>query len=319
LVEEILKMNKKVQIRTTSIIGLSKNAGKTTFLNFLIQKKQQNKVRLATASIGVDGEKADLLSGKEKPSIWIPEGTIVATTAAGLKEGTASFRILEIVEDSSMLGPTFLAQALSGGTVKLMGTPTVDSVRKIIKMLEVYSVDEFLIDGAFDRMAGAAPLLADQVYLVIGASLHQDKRILWQLVEEKLKPFFYPQVSNDEIRLAIENGKIEASNWIFVKGILTEKTLNKIMKQQKGLTIILDHGLKSFLSREMLMKWNRMGGDIQVLYPIEIAGIAINPYSPEGYRFSANEMKEKTQAILHKYNHGDIEIINVFDYKNLGE
>ena len=47
----------------TSIIGLSKNAGKTTLLNRLI-KGFENKIdRLGIASIGIDGEKVDFDKG----------------------------------------------------------------------------------------------------------------------------------------------------------------------------------------------------------------------------------------------------------------
>ena len=52
--------------RSVSFIGMSKNAGKTTTLNFFIEKTRGVKT-LGLSSIGRDGESLDRVTGTEKP------------------------------------------------------------------------------------------------------------------------------------------------------------------------------------------------------------------------------------------------------------
>ena len=307
-------MNRAKPIYTTSIIGLSKNAGKTTLLNYLIQKKQQY-LKLGVASIGVDGEREDLITGRAKPAIKIPEGAIVATTASGLQGGTASFRILQQLNYSTALGSVFLAEAVSGGTVKLAGIPSAEQIMEVIAKLEKVQVDEFLLDGAFDRFAGANPMIADQVYLVIGASLHHDQNLFWKTVEERIQHFFYDPLTDPVIIARIKdpnNNRLDNENWFYLSGILTDNILSKLIKENKASKIILENGLKNFAKREIVTKWRKMGGEINVLYPIQIVGIAVNPYSPSGYSFPINEMKARVREIFMKYTKGDIQIIDAW-------
>lgn len=66
-------------VRSLSIIGMCKNAGKTTVLNKLIAELNESSVRLGLTSIGRDGESTDLVTRTAKPGIYVYEGTLVAT------------------------------------------------------------------------------------------------------------------------------------------------------------------------------------------------------------------------------------------------
>ena len=66
-------------VRSLSIIGMCKNAGKTTVLNKLIAELNGSRVRLGLTSIGRDGESTDLVTRTAKPGIYVYEGTLVAT------------------------------------------------------------------------------------------------------------------------------------------------------------------------------------------------------------------------------------------------
>lgn len=66
-------------VRSLSIIGMCKNAGKTTVLNKLIAELNESRVRLGLTSIGRDGESTDLVTRTAKPGIYVYEGTLVAT------------------------------------------------------------------------------------------------------------------------------------------------------------------------------------------------------------------------------------------------
>ena len=67
--------------RSISIIGMCKNAGKTTVLNQIIKEVKGSGRILALTSIGRDGEDKDLVTGTKKPGIHVEEGTLVATAS----------------------------------------------------------------------------------------------------------------------------------------------------------------------------------------------------------------------------------------------
>ncbi len=63
--------------RSLAVIGLVKNAGKTTVVNALMANCGH---LFGLTSLGLDGERIDHLTGLAKPRIAPPAGTLVATT-----------------------------------------------------------------------------------------------------------------------------------------------------------------------------------------------------------------------------------------------
>lgn len=62
---------------SVSLIGMCKNAGKTTTLNQLIAELKRNGVSFGATSVGRDGESTDLVTNTVKPGILFYKGTIV--------------------------------------------------------------------------------------------------------------------------------------------------------------------------------------------------------------------------------------------------
>ena len=66
----------EAKIRSLSLIGLSKNVGKTTTTNHLLKtlvgEKYYRSDELALTSLGLDGEATDALTGLPKPR-YIPQ------------------------------------------------------------------------------------------------------------------------------------------------------------------------------------------------------------------------------------------------------
>ena len=73
-------------VRTMSIVGMCKNAGKTTMLNWLLEQGRLQGT-LGLTSIGRDGESTDVVTGTEKPGIFVREGTLIATAQDMLRLG----------------------------------------------------------------------------------------------------------------------------------------------------------------------------------------------------------------------------------------
>lgn len=331
-----------MDFEVTSIIGLSKNAGKTTLLNYLIKQNNPLNRKLGIASIGVDGEKVDLLTGQPKPLIHVPKGTLVVTTDQGLKDGTATWRIYDRISCTTIEN-IYIAEALEEGTVKLIGTHTIDIITNILQYFKQYGAEKVIVDGAYDRFSSANPAITNQVYLVIGASLHQDEEQFWNIVDDRLARFFYPITTDEEVielvkgwedeeTLLIKQGdgwtKYPANYLIVTKelalnnieklvlpGALLEKSFSQILLQKKGFDIVIRNGLKSFVTANMVNKWVKKGGSLQVLDQINLKGIAYNPYSPLGYSFSDQQMKRGIERALANYKNLKIPVFNVWSKK----
>jgi|GEM_PF-2928220 len=324
----------------TSVIGLSKNAGKTSLLNLLIEKYQQQKKIIGLASIGVDGEEKDVWSGKEKIPIYVPEKTIIVTTSDALNTGSASLKILDKFAESSSLGTIYLAEVIEPGTVKLLGTPTINNILDAFKLFHLYGANQFLVDGAYDRFSNADPALTDQTYIVVGASLHSDYNYFWQKVEEKLSKFFYQRVMDNQLLTKAENHHdgqtvliMKDNKWqkfpisslyyntdilqgniqsMILAGVLTDSLLEKMLRQNKAWIIILKNGLKSFASPKLLKLWEANGGALLVTDPVKVKGIAINPSAPDGYSFNSSDMKERLQIMLKRLNQPHIPVFDIW-------
>ena len=55
--------------KTISIVGMAKNVGKTTALNYLIEEAEDESIRLGITSTGRDGETTDLVTNTDKPRV----------------------------------------------------------------------------------------------------------------------------------------------------------------------------------------------------------------------------------------------------------
>ena len=79
----------EAKIHSLSLIGLSKNAGKTTTTNHLLETLVAEKYycsdELALTSLGLDGEATDALTGLPKPRYVPQAGLLVATTTELLR------------------------------------------------------------------------------------------------------------------------------------------------------------------------------------------------------------------------------------------
>ena len=58
------------QYKTLSVIGMCKNAGKTTAMNALIRENGKHGGTLGLTSIGRDGESVDVVTKTHKPGIY---------------------------------------------------------------------------------------------------------------------------------------------------------------------------------------------------------------------------------------------------------
>src|SRR5712691_10967014 len=86
----------EANIHRLALIGLSKNVGKTTAMNHLLETLISEKLYrsddLALTSLGLDGEATDALTGLPKPRYVPQAGLLVATTAELLRQAKVRVR-----------------------------------------------------------------------------------------------------------------------------------------------------------------------------------------------------------------------------------
>ena len=80
--------------RSTAIIGMDKNVGKTTVLNYILGKTKDINV-LGLTSIGRDGESIDRVTHTPKPRIYVKKGIILATAKQCMFQSDITKEILE--------------------------------------------------------------------------------------------------------------------------------------------------------------------------------------------------------------------------------
>ena len=164
-----------------SIVGMAKNAGKTTALNYLIEEAMDEGLTLGITSTGRDGEGTDVVTGTEKPRVYLDTDTIVSVPKQLYELADAGLEILEETPYGTALGQILLCRVADAGYVQVAG-PVINAqhIQMCEEMLAL-GADLVLIDGAIDRKTIAAPDISDAIILSTGAVL---SRKLDRVVEE---------------------------------------------------------------------------------------------------------------------------------------
>ncbi len=145
-------------LQSLALIGMSKNAGKTTCLNHIVSAWQTSgRTRpLALTSIGRDGESEEILNGRSKPRIYIPAGTLIASAEDALQRSDALLEILELSDVRTAFGEVIICRALSDGYVELAGPGASEEIAIISDLIRQHEPDcLFVIDGALSRRSQA--------------------------------------------------------------------------------------------------------------------------------------------------------------------
>lgn len=145
-------LNEKLHTKgAVFIAGESKNAGKTTFLNYVL-KQVREKSSPAFLTIGIDGETKDQIYGTPKPRIYTQPGDFIVTTCQALEASFAEFEILDTFPFKTAMGRVVLAKTLRGGYLELIGAENNEQLSVIINKLHQMKIEQIFIDGAVNRI-----------------------------------------------------------------------------------------------------------------------------------------------------------------------
>ncbi len=315
LIEEL---NQKYN--SVSIIGLAKNAGKTVTLNYLIEQAYDSNIILGLTSTGRDGERLDLVTETDKPAIFVGEDTIIATAISMLEIGDAGLEILETTEFTSPLGNIVLCRVKEEGNVQLAGPSNASDTLLVKEKMLGYGVDLVVIDGAIDRKAVASPRITDACIIATGAVLSRDIKKVVSQTAYYASVFMLPGtkdlelirlkdqlnrtcIIDDEyhltypkIKTSLGQGRTltsmadEKTRYIYLSGAVTTSMLKDLIFGKSNFIILIDDGTQVFSDYYSFNSLKKKGLRLEVLNPIRVEAITVNPTAPFGYSFPSDEL-----------------------------
>lgn len=190
----------KANISRLSLIGLSKNVGKTTTTNYLLETLLRQNLYLAEdlaiTSLGLDGEAIDALTGLPKPR-YIPQtGILVATTEDFIQQAEsegAQFEHLLRLPGRTALGPVMLARVLHPGRIVVAGPTLLRELRAALDQLRMYGAQLSIIDGAINRLGAAATNVTDACIVCTGTSSDASPELVARRTADVLARLTVPQ------------------------------------------------------------------------------------------------------------------------------
>lgn len=327
------------EYKRIAIVGTFKNAGKTVALNEFINAAANDGKTLGVTSIGRDGERKDLVTDTEKPPIYVPEGTLIATAENCLARFTTPYEIIDVTPFQTAMGNVIVCRVKEDGYIEIAGPDSNSEIKRVADFMLDLGADTVLIDGALNRKTQASPSVADAAILSTGAVLSRSIDIVVDKTKHTVNMLTLPQVEKDLIGTCEEAATssyvsfIDKDNNIIntqyktslghVNEIISEiredykyivfpgTVMNSFIKSMQGVLRCVDIGLvvrdgtKVFAETMDYNIFKKLGGQIKVIDPIQLLAVTINPYSPEGYYFEPSLFLEAMQEALNP--------IDVFD------
>lgn len=318
-----LMQDLKEQYQTLSIVGMAKNAGKTTALNYLIEEAMDEGILLGITSTGRDGESTDLVTGTDKPRVYLDAGTIVSIPVQLYELAEAGLEILKMTGFSTPLGELMLCRVADSGYVQIAGPVSVKDNKALCAQMTELGAELILIDGAIDRKSVAAPGSSDAIILATGAvlsrslkkvvqdtvhivSLYQlpllppgpERQQIEQLAGEQVMLMNDGQLQALELKTSLAAGRYldqaidEHTQLVYLPGALTSSVLADISPDKlKSVPFVLKDPTRIFIDAVSWQQLVKKGFTAMVLENIKIAAITVNPFAPAGYSFDREQLR----------------------------
>ena len=288
--------------RTISIIGMAKNTGKTTTLNYLIEAFYRQKIRLALTSIGRDGESVDVVTKTEKPKIFVFKDTIIATAENLLPLCDITKQIIDVTNINTPLGRIVLVRALSDGFVQLGGPSMTAQLSALLKGLPG---DKVILDGAISRKSPASPNITEATVLCTGAafspSMHTTIEETRHTVRMLMLPCFEDTAVLEKLAAAPDEKVTAQQGCIYIRGAVFDSLVSDLIiakTNMAGISIIAEDPSKIFIKPATYEKLLIKKAALFVKAAVNLAAVTVNPFSPYNSGFAAGDfLEEMRQAV----------------------
>ena len=324
---------------TLSIVGMAKNAGKTTALNYLIEEADDEGIRLGITSTGRDGETQDLVTGTEKPKVYLYEDTVVSVPTQLYDLADAGLEIVKKSDYRTSIGDLLLCRVADSGYVQIAGPVATAHTKKMCQEMFEMGCELILIDGAIDRKSIASPETSDAIILSTGAVLSRNLKKVIEDTAHIVELYSLPELEDckarqlitehmDEDRIMVIKGDWveildlttglgssrfideaidEDTDYVYIPGAFTNSVIADINPSKlKRVNFVLKDPTKIFINQ---MDWGQLRKKkfkVSVMKNIKVAAVTVNPIAPSGYSFDHQVLRDAMQKAL-----ADIPVIDV--------
>lgn len=317
---------------SVSIIGMCKNAGKTTVLNGLISACMRNAEVLGLTSIGRDGERSDLVTNTKKPEIFVHSGTVIATAEKALNLGDISREILDVADMPTPMGDIVIARAMSDGFVQLAGPSMTVQISRIRDGLLNFGADRVFIDGALSRKSLAMPSVSEAAILCSGASYSPDMQktvedtahaVMLMSLEQTETNFEWTdkkyaavrddeRFESDDISSFSDELRRGGVKKVLLRGGVTDLIAAKLLaagRKLENVEIVCEDGSRLLLSGQNVQRLLRAGAWLSVLRKTRLLAVTVNPFSAYGNHYD----KAAFIGLMRKMLPDEVKVINVLE------
>lgn len=283
------------QVQSMSIVGMCKNAGKTTMLNWLLAHTGRRQI-LGLTSIGRDGESTDVVTGTEKPSIFVPAGTLIATAKDMLRLGDVTKEILITTGIPTPLGEVVVMRARSDGYVQLAGPSITAQLREVSRMFFELGATQSIIDGALGRKSLGARNVADGIVLCTGASYNmsmdkviEDTANFCRLMDLPKADTLPPEATDGLEACLKEYGEA------YIAGALTDTMVIPLLRSGllRSSRLVVADPSKVLLKPDTLDKLAVRDVTLQTKDAAQTLCVTVNPVSAYGWKFDKDEFIDR--------------------------
>ncbi len=313
-------------LRSVAVMGMAKNTGKTVTLNHLLAAAAADGVRVGVTSIGRDGEARDAVFDFPKPPVSVWPGTLVATARGTLQRAGVRTRPIDGTGIASPMGEIVIVQVLQAGSMEVAGASRSLDQRRVVARLAQCGATLTLLDGALGRSPHASPAVADAVVLATGAALgggiadvlrktggrldllgieaadattaarcaalfESGGVALWDRAGGTLHRASVASLNAGPALLAASRGfGAGAIGTVACSGAVGRslwQAFEALATDNPGLAVVVADGTRLFIEAAALAGLTRRGARLLAWRPIRIAGLTLNPFSPEGAHFDA--------------------------------
>ena len=283
------------QVQSMSIVGMCKNAGKTTMLDWLLPPTGRRQI-LGLTSIGRDGESTDVVTGTEKPSIFVPAGTLIATAKDMLRLGDVTKEILITTGIPTPLGEVVVMRARSDGYVQLAGPSITAQLREVSRMFFELGATQSIIDGALGRKSLGARNVADGIVLCTGASYNmsmdkviEDTANFCRLMDLPKADTLPPEATDGLEACLKEHGEA------YIAGALTDTMVIPLLRSGllRSSRLVVADPSKVLLKPDTLDKLAVRDVTLQTKDAARTLCVTVNPVSAYGWKFDKDEFIDR--------------------------
>lgn len=310
-------------VRRLALVGVAKNCGKTTTLNYLLSCGVCDGRTVGLVSIGIDGESADLLIGTKKPPINVVAGQWVVTARDALAKSSARIEYVASLGFSTPLGEVVAGRVIEGGTIVLAGMRHAGDLAEAVEVLEAHGVDLVIIDGAYGRTVAARSQISDAIIVSTGAVLSEQLDVICTRTVRLIERLAAPAVEANWQRSLIERAiaedrsllggeaiapiELPASSalvglrdagalWteqvqaIAVPGLVSDSVVEHLLAvNDVRRTLLVPDGTVLQVSRRLMRRFLRRW-EIRALHSACILAVSVNPTGVQGQQVDSDAL-----------------------------